>query len=816
MKFKKCYLAIAVSLYTGFATASPGSYTVDANPTPGAYTTTEFSHNILDRGITPYYGYYQTQFPSMNDYGVIAARVDQANALLLSAPISQPAPRGAGGQAAVWTDGVVKHLGWRYNFISWNGSSDWYKNTDGEILYQVKGCKDYGLNGIADASNCGSRANAINNAGRIVGTMNDWPNMGNSYFEKAYQWENEIIYPTLSLYRFSEQQSTPTDINEAGAMVGTGITNGGAGPQDGFEHGLITWGNALPLPGQYIGTKYQRSRAHAINDNNIATGAMFYDASEVFDGGPKPWQAYTFSNDVVNWAGYLPGGSYSEGFDINNSDVVVGRASTNGELHAFMWQSPGGAMQDIGTLGGTSSVARSINDAGTVVGSSKTAMGENHGFIYANGAMYDLNNYAPVPSGWSIVDAYTINENGQILVRAQLNGSTQTGENVYWLLSNVDFEHGGDIATAAPLKANDNVPAKINYSGDNDYFKIEIESSGQLSLATTGSTDTFGNLLDSSGSELANDGDSGTGTNFQINYIVDPGTYYLRVRHNYGITGAYSLTSSFTIGTGSGVLGGVFGAKDHGETMATATEIAPNSTIPTAIEEPGYDKDYFKIVITDEGDLKINSTGNMQPRGRLLDGNGSQLAVNDTGGEGSNFLINVSVTPGTYYVEVSTFRYDKFGLYTLESNFVPLAPPVPTYCSASGGTTSYEYANSISVDGDTRVSGDDSGYADFTGDAAFNLRYGTASVSLTPGFPYTAYYENWAVWIDFNQDGTFDSSEKVFAGGEAATLNGNFTVPTSAASGETRMRVVMNWQTIGGPCDSFTYGEVEDYLVNIQ
>jgi probable HAF family extracellular repeat protein len=45
---------------------------------------------------------------------------------------------------------------------------------------------------------------------------------------------------------------------------------------------------------------------------------------------------------------------------------------------------------DLGTLGGTWSVGRAINDAGQIAGSSTTASGEWHAFLWAHGVMTDL------------------------------------------------------------------------------------------------------------------------------------------------------------------------------------------------------------------------------------------------------------------------------------------------------------------------------------------------------------------------------------------------------------------------------------------
>jgi probable HAF family extracellular repeat protein len=64
-------------------------------------------------------------------------------------------------------------------------------------------------------------------------------------------------------------------------------------------------------------------------------------------------------------------------------------------------------MRDLGTLGGTSSVAQAINDHGRVVGTSTTATGETHAFAWANGRMRDLGLAA-------FATANDLNERGQV------------------------------------------------------------------------------------------------------------------------------------------------------------------------------------------------------------------------------------------------------------------------------------------------------------------------------------------------------------------------------------------------------------------
>ncbi|MCA0425822.1 MAG: GEVED domain-containing protein [Bacteroidetes bacterium] len=86
-------------------------------------------------------------------------------------------------------------------------------------------------------------------------------------------------------------------------------------------------------------------------------------------------------------------------------------------------------------------------------------------------------------------------------------------------------------------------------------------------------------------------------------------------------------------------------------------------------------------------------------------------------------------------------------------------------------------------------------------------------------------YGAWgAVYIDFNGDGDFfDANELVYSTGNHTSSNlgqlfsGQVVVPTSASTGKTRMRVIYSEQgTLPTPCQAYTWGETEDYSVDIQ
>tara|TARA_R110001592_G_scaffold363221_3_gene681720 strand:+ start:109506 stop:111887 length:2382 start_codon:yes stop_codon:yes gene_type:complete len=177
-----------------------------------------------------------------------------------------------------------------------------------------------------------------------------------------------------------------------------------------------------------------------------------------------------------------------------------------------------------------------------------------------------------------------------------------------------------------------------------------------------------------------------------------------------------------------------------------------------------------------------------------------------------------------YEVKVSTVC--SFG-NSAESNIVSattLSGPVE-YCSASGNSTS-EWIEAISLGNINNTSGADGGYADFTTQSASIEIGASASLTITPGFPYswlfgyTTQAEFYSVWIDLNQDGDFDDANELQyvspnsnSGYQAFSVS--LSIPASAALGETRLRIAMKRGSAANSCEALANGEVEDYTVNI-
>ena len=143
-----------------------------------------------------------------------------------------------------------------------------------------------------------------------------------------------------------------------------------------------------------------------------------------------------------------------------------------------------------------------------------------------------------------------------------------------------------------------------------------------------------------------------------------------------------------------------------------------------------------------------------------------------------------------------------------------------TYCTSQGGSTAYEFIDYVKLGtGIARTSGADGGYYNGTASTASVAAGSSQTISFSAGFSGSAYSEYFKVYADWNQDGDFlDSGETLVsaaASTSATTRTGTFTVPTTAKSGPTRLRVVMSDASATSSCGSYSYGETEDYTISV-
>ena len=146
------------------------------------------------------------------------------------------------------------------------------------------------------------------------------------------------------------------------------------------------------------------------------------------------------------------------------------------------------------------------------------------------------------------------------------------------------------------------------------------------------------------------------------------------------------------------------------------------------------------------------------------------------------------------------------------------------YCTSSATSASYGDIQRVELNTiDNSSSGCTGLYSDFT----------SISTTVSPGVAYpmeldlynctgSTYSYGTRVWIDCDHNGQFDTYELLHDSYNPVTylatsnVTFNITIPSTALSGLTRMRVVIiESNAAPSPCGTYTWGETEDYMVNI-
>lgn len=140
------------------------------------------------------------------------------------------------------------------------------------------------------------------------------------------------------------------------------------------------------------------------------------------------------------------------------------------------------------------------------------------------------------------------------------------------------------------------------------------------------------------------------------------------------------------------------------------------------------------------------------------------------------------------------------------------------FCAQAGNTTQDEWIGSVTIAEVTNTSGDNNGYANYTNIIIPVNSNQSYNFTLTPEWSGTQFNEYWQVWVDYNQNNSFeDDGERIFnsTSPNQNVETGSFTVPNDALAGDTRLRVTMSYNGSVDNCSSFQYGEVEDYTLRV-
>jgi len=228
-----------------------------------------------------------------------------------------------------------------------------------------------------------SFAYAINQAGDVAG---DSATAGG--LQHAYLWRGGVM---TDLETLGGAASQANGINTGRQVVGWAYTASGGRHAFLFENGVMT----------DIGASFDGGSI-ATDINELGRVVGYYDSP----GGSRPFR---WAAGVMSDLG-TPGGANK----INLFGEVAGWSSyADDNLQPVIFR--GGAIVDLGTLGGQEGSAWGINDLGRAVGYSYTSENRRHAILYRRGVLHDLDDLIPVGAGVELMAATAIDDLGRIV-----------------------------------------------------------------------------------------------------------------------------------------------------------------------------------------------------------------------------------------------------------------------------------------------------------------------------------------------------------------------------------------------------------------
>lgn len=255
-------------------------------------------------------------------------------------------------------------------------------------------------------------------------------------------------------------------------------------------------------------------------------------------------------------------------------------------------------------------------------------------------------------------------------------------------------DHGDDLETATAVRLNGTIGGNLEEAGDLDVFEFQVTGGAiTISASSSGSTDTVGRLLNSSGGLIVADDNGGSGANFRIERTLPVGTYYVEVGGKGGsTTGDYLFSLSIS-------------GDDHGGDISTATPMGVPGTRAGELEVGG-DEDFFRLVLSKAGTLTVRSSGATDTYGYLLNSAGSILISDDDSGSNTNFQFTQDLPPGIYYVRLRGYSVSTIGHYSLVVGFQVIPDDHANEFEEATNVVLGLAPGSSSVEGEFEVPGD--------------------------------------------------------------------------------------------------------------
>ena len=246
-----------------------------------------------------------------------------------------------------------------------------------------------------------------------------------------------------------------------------------------------------------------------------------------------------------------------------------------------------------------------------------------------------------------------------------------------------------DVQVGVATARSTEVAGALEAAGDVDYFRVEVAGAGTLTGETTGRTDTVGALEGAAGQALTEADDGGTGTNFQVERLVQAGTYYIKVEGAVAgegaaarqATGAYTLVVRFTPASGGTTVGSVVpppveSPPANGEGSRPA-RLRLNAETAGILQQAG-EVDYFRVEVEEAGTVMVETSGAAAPAAYFGAG-GGPLLLQRAVGEGNRAAQAAwPVTAGMYHVAVvGGAARTQTGAYTVAVRFTAASEAGP-------------------------------------------------------------------------------------------------------------------------------------------
>lgn len=572
--------------------------------------------------------------------------------------------------------------------------------------------------------------------------------------------------------RYSGTQTIQTTLSGSSYILSDGTRGNGVQTYNSAKTATYPTTNFTDADNNWTAAEY--------NNTNKDNGALdaHWGAEMTYDYWSAVHGRNSYDNAGAKIKSYVHYNLVAAGYPDNNNAFWNGSVMTYGD----------------GTGTGGFDILTAMDVAGHEIGHAVCTYTANLAYQKESGAMNEAFSdiwgacieyrAAPTKSTW-LVGEDIERRSGHLALRSMSDpnseGQPDTYGGTYWVNVN-----------CTPTNNNDQCGVHTNSGVLNHWFYI-------LSVGKTGTND-IGNAYNVTGITI----DKAALIAFRLEdvYLTSNSTY--ANARTSGIQSAidlYGAGSAEVIATTNAFYAVGIGAAYSGSTDT----VAPSA--PTNLAAAGTTGTTTNLTWTASTD-NIAVTGYDIYQGTTLKGSSTTTSYTVTG--------LTALTAYTFTVKAK----DAAGNVSTASNAVNVTTTAASvaYCTSKGNSATDERIGKVVFGTISKTSTATTGYEDFTATST-NATRGTAyTITITPTWTSSVYSEGYAVFIDYNQDGDFaDSGETVWTKSASTTtpVTGTITIPATAALGTTRVRVSMKYNGIPTSCESFSYGQVEDYSINI-